>query len=560
MEDQIIQICNKLQLILLYLIFICFIYISEIVSKERLTTGNETFSESENFSGNYLSWIFSKKNGDPESIKFFMSKLSDNFSTQDVVIEGFNSSLFSNDWKSSVHLAKKVLNYDKNDFFANLVMFTESFKNENYSQSNKYLTNIKKSEIDENFLQILRAWNVFSIDKSESSLMFLGNYNDCIPIKCLHLGLVHDLLENKDISQKIYLRMLKQNNLTIRLNEIFLSFFIKMDNRKMVDEILKGIHSVNRDFKLDLTEPISKDLYSIESPRDGLAEAYFNISGWFYDKKLYKFSVFFGNLGLNLRNKFPALSSLVAESYKKLQLLEYSLKNLEDIDEDSFYYNTAVISKAGIFDKLGKEDILINLLKESSKEIDSNYLKILLADSLRSKGSYKESIKLYDELISKMDYFKNSDWGIFYSRGIAHERLKKWRMAEKDFLKALELMPNEPYVLNYLGYSWLERNIKLEKALELIIIAAEQKPYDAYIIDSLGWAYFLLGEFSSSIKILEKAVSLSPNDATLNDHLGDAYWKAGRTREAISQWRRVLVFDPNFKKKQNVKEKIKKGI
>ena len=105
-----------------------------------------------------------------------------------------------------------------------------------------------------------------------------------------------------------------------------------------------------------------------------------------------------------------------------------------------------------------------------------------------------------------------------------------------------------------------EKRKNLSEAFELILIAAQQKPHDAYIIDSLGWAYYLLGEFSNSIEILEKAVSLSPNDATLNDHLGDAYWKVGRTREAISQWKRVLIFDPKFKRKDEIQRKIASGI
>ena len=166
----------------------------------------------------------------------------------------------------------------------------------------------------------------------------------------------------------------------------------------------------------------------------------------------------------------------------------------------------------------------------------------------------------YNQVIEAIKNLDEKDWQVFYSRGITNERLKNWGDAEKDFLKALQLNPNEPYVLNYIAYSWLERNIKLDEALEFLLIAVEKEPNDAYIIDSLGWAYFLLGNYEKSIDVLEYAVTLSPNDSTLNDHLGDAYWKVGRYGEAVSQWKRVLLFEPEFKDKKKVKNKIIYGI
>ena len=121
----------------------------------------------------------------------------------------------------------------------------------------------------------------------------------------------------------------------------------------------------------------------------------------------------------------------------------------------------------------------------------------------------------------------------FYSRGIAFERLNNWESAEKDLKRALELNPNDPYVLNYLAYSWLDRNINIKKALNYLIKAVEIEPTDGYIIDSLGWAYYLSGIYDMSVYYLEKAVSIMPSDATLNDHLGDAYWKSERKKRKL---------------------------
>ena len=187
-------------------------------------------------------------------------------------------------------------------------------------------------------------------------------------------------------------------------------------------------------------------------------------------------------------------------------------------------------------------------------------LKLILADNLRQSGSHKESIEYYSDIISEIKTFNTDHWSIFYARGISYESLKEWEYSDKDLLKALELKPDSAYVMNYLGYSWLERNIKLNQALELIISANKLEPEDAFITDSLGWAYYLLGKYNKSIITLEKAISILPFDPTLNDHLGDAYWKVGRKEEAFSQWKKVLVYDPEFEKKKKVKHKIVFGL
>ena len=561
-EDQIIQICKRFLFFILFSINLASFDSTKLYAEKNFLEGNHKLGTVENFSGNYLSWIFSEKYGDADSSNIFLTKLSDSLKTKDLIIKAFNSSLLVNDWSASTKLARKIIRFDKHNFFANLVLSADHFNKKSYINSLSFIENIKKTEIDKSFLEIIHAWITFAKGNDVNPKQILGDYENCIPIKCLHLGLMNELQNKKQISREIYLKMLNDYDSSIRLYEIFLSFFNRTNDKDKINIIYKKLSLIENNLinEMIINDYNAKKLNGISNSKDALAEIYFNISGWFYEKKLYKFSVYFGNIGLNLKPDFPALRSLLANSYKKINLFEYALKNLEKIKEDSLYYNAVILTQVEILDEIGKTENLINLLKDASKKTKSNNINILLADSLRSSGLYDESIKIYDGLIKKINKPKKSDWGLFYSRGIAYERIKKWKKAERDFLMALELMPNEPYVLNYLGYSWLERKENLSEALELILIAAEQKPHDAYIIDSLGWAYYLLGEFSSSIQILERAVSLSPNDATLNDHLGDAYWKVGRTREAISQWKRVLIFDPKFKRKDEIQKKIVSGI
>ncbi|OCJ17844.1 hypothetical protein A6U87_02625 [Rhizobium sp. AC44/96] len=151
-------------------------------------------------------------------------------------------------------------------------------------------------------------------------------------------------------------------------------------------------------------------------------------------------------------------------------------------------------------------------------------------------------------------------WTVFFQRGIAYERLKKWDQAEPNFRKALELNPDQPQVLNYLGYSWIDMNKNLDEGLAMIKKAVELRPDDGYIIDSLGWAYFRLNRFDDAVEELERAASIKAGDSTINDHLGDAYWRVGRKLEAVFQWNRALIFEPEADQIPKIKDKIANGL
>ena len=153
-----------------------------------------------------------------------------------------------------------------------------------------------------------------------------------------------------------------------------------------------------------------------------------------------------------------------------------------------------------------------------------------------------------------------ANWNIFYQRGIAYERLKEWPKAEPNFRKALELFPDQPQVLNYLGYSWVDMNTNLKEGLAMIQKAVDLRPSDGYIVDSLGWAYFRLGRFDDAVREMERAVSLKPEDPVLNDHLGDAYWRVGRKLEATFQWNQARDLKPDPDVLATLQQKLMKGL
>jgi Flp pilus assembly protein TadD len=165
-------------------------------------------------------------------------------------------------------------------------------------------------------------------------------------------------------------------------------------------------------------------------------------------------------------------------------------------------------------------------------------------DILRGQRKFEDAVAAYDKAISRVAHPVKANWPLFYERGIALERSQNWPRAEADFKHALELSPDEPYVLNYLGYSWTEQNKNLPRARQMIERAVEQRPNDGAVIDSLGWVVLRQGNVTEAVRLLQRASELQPADATVNFHLGDAYWAAGRKLEAQFQWRRSLNLSP----------------
>jgi tetratricopeptide (TPR) repeat protein len=222
---------------------------------------------------------------------------------------------------------------------------------------------------------------------------------------------------------------------------------------------------------------------------------------------------------------------------------------------------TAVVRVAQNLDAKGDRSEALRRLNNivASRPGDLDAVSVL-GDLLRYDDQYSKAAEAYTKALELTGGESPADWRFYYVRGIAYERDKQWPKAEADFLKALELNPDQPAVLNYLGYSWIDQDMNLEPALEMIEKAVEAQPQDGYIVDSLGWAFYKLDRIDEAVKTLERAVLLRPNDAEINDHLGDAYWKAGRELEARFQWNVAASVDEEGNVKERTALKLADGL
>ncbi|SFB07519.1 Tetratricopeptide repeat-containing protein [Rhizobium sp. NFR07] len=247
---------------------------------------------------------------------------------------------------------------------------------------------------------------------------------------------------------------------------------------------------------------------------------------------------------------------------EKLEQPQRAISFYQQVLEDSPMRRISELQLGITLSDTGKVDEAKQHLKELIASDPADVRSYIAYGSVLSEAKdYKEMAANYDKAVEVIGpVTKQGDWSVFFQRGIAYERLKTWDKAEPNFRKALELNPEQPQVLNYLGYSLVDMNLNLDEGLEMIQRAVDARPDDGYIVDSLGWAYYRMGRFDDAVTELEKAIQLRAGDATINDHLGDAYWRVGRKLEAVYQWNRTLISEGEDVNREHVKEKIANGL
>jgi len=293
---------------------------------------------------------------------------------------------------------------------------------------------------------------------------------------------------------------------------------------------------------------------------DGMAEALFDLASALQRERGNNAAMVLSQLALHMRPRYPLAQLLVGEILDDRGKHERALSIYRRISGASAYHTMARLREASSLQDLGRVGEAVALLRDFATTRPGDPTPWMrIGDMQRSEERWADAVAAYDEAARRIPDSTDEDWTLFYTRGIALERAQQWERAEADFLRALELSPDQPYVMNYLGYSWTEQGINLSRAERMIEKAVRLRPNDGYIIDSLGWVLYRTGRFDEAVPKLERAVQLRPNDPTINDHLGDAYWRVGRQIEAMFQWRRALAMEPEAELLAEIEKKLKGG-
>lgn len=313
--------------------------------------------------------------------------------------------------------------------------------------------------------------------------------------------------------------------------------------------------------RLESLEGASQETSAVLTPLEAASDALYDL-GTQFQRQSAEIALIYARFASFLNETYDLPYLLIANVLESQDRHEDAISTLQKLPETSTNFWDARLQIVNNYIASERMDEAIALLNDMAGErLDSPDPHYNLGYVYRVMEEYVDAAAAYDEAIARLgEDIQAHHWRLFYSRGIAHERAKLWDEAEPDFLKALELKPDDPDVLNYLGYSWVEMGRNIREAEEMIRKAVAQRQGSGYVVDSLGWVLYKIGEFEEAVVHLERAVQLRPHDSTINDHLGDAYWRVGRKLEARFQWERALNLEPEEEIAPLIEEKLKSGM
>jgi tetratricopeptide (TPR) repeat protein len=468
-----------------------------------------------------------------------------------------------------VRLAEQVLHHDRNDRVARLVVGVRALKQRKYSSARQNLQQSVRGPITDLAATLLAAWASYGSNDAKGAIESIDKLQGAewyALFKDLHAGLILDLAGNKKEAGKRFDRAHKLDVTALRLVEAYGSW-LSRNNKK--DEAVKVFQAFEAQLPRHPLVTEAMDLLKrgkhlpplVDSPQMGAAEVLYGLGAALGRRGGEDLGLVYLQLALYLAPNQPLALLSLADLYEQVKNPQLAIKVYERVPLNSPLRRNAEIQLAVNLDALDRTDEakqrLQKLIADHPNDVDAI---MALGNILRARKVFEECAAVYSKGVATIANPERPNWLIFYFRGICHERAKKWEAAEADLKQALKLFPDQPHVLNYLGYSWIDQGLNLDEGMRMIRRAVEQRPDDGYIVDSLGWAHYRLGNFDEAVKNLERAVELKPDDPTINDHLGDAYWKTGRTLEARFQWSHARDLKPEPEDLEKIKQKLASGL
>jgi tetratricopeptide (TPR) repeat protein len=474
----------------------------------------------------------------------------------------------SGDIDGAAALAKRIVSTTPDHPASRLVLAVTDLKRQNYKSARENISKSVKGSFTTLTVDLLNAWAASGAKDSEgaaASLRSLRAESGMDALAAFHQALVSEYLGQDGAANQAYSDALKTDGPSPRLVNAYGRFLERSgraEDAKALYAKLAGNLALSPIVTTGLARIAAHERPDplVKNPQEGVAEALFGIAASLTEDTSVDVSILYLRLALYLRPEFDLGNILLGDRMEKLQKYEYAIECYRKVDRTSPYYRMAGIQIATDEARLDHVDDAIRDLKDLTAAAPGDIEAwTALGDAFRSAGKFSEAASAYDKSIaglSALGPLQKKDWPLFYARAISRDRSNDWAGAEADLQQALKLSPDEPQALNYLGYSWVEQKRNIPEALKLLEKARSLKPYDGYIVDSVGWAYFRLGRYGDAAKTLGDAILLVPGDPTINDHYGDALWKVGRKRDARFQWNHALAFGPEADQKTAIEQKL----
>src|SRR5580693_5108179 len=522
-------------------------------------------------SGSYLAARHASVERDANSAAtFYRSALRTDPKNNELLDRAFISSLADGDIEEAVKLADRILTIEKSNRVARLVVGVRDLKLKKYASAQLNINQSIRGPITDLVATLLSGWASYGAGDTKTAIANIDKLTgpEWYPIfKDLHSGMILELAgKDKDAGARLerayklddsmlrvadaYARWLSRNKDEASAMAVYEAFDKKLPRHPLV---LEGLRETKAGKKLT---PL------VDSAQAGAAEALYGIGATLTRRGGEDLALVYLQLALYLEPSHPLALLSLADLYETVKKPQMAIKVYERVPASSPLKRNAQIQLATDLDAADRSDEAIKILKEvvSSDPKDLEAI-MALGNIERGRKKFADCTDTYSKGIDALpDATDKANSVYYYYRGICEERSHQWPKAEADMKKALELQPDQPNVLNYLGYSWIDQGVNLDDGMKMIKRAVEQRPDDGYIVDSLGWAFFRIGNYDEAMKNLERAVELRPEDPTINDHLGDAYWRVGRTLEAHFQWSHAKDLNPEPEDLPKIEAKLKDGL
>ncbi len=535
-----------------------------------ITAINQTKAEPESLLGNYLAGRFAKSQRDSKTAADYYGKALARDPKNDRILEQtFMLAASTGSFEEALELAEKVIKSTPDHRAARYVLAARAFKSGDFDGADAHLSKVRSAPVDELTTRLARAW--ISLAKGEPDAAFerlatakKAEWSEYYQL--YHKGLIADLAGRPKVAQEAYAKAFKKNPRTLRLAQAYAQSAMSAKNTKLARRIL-GTH-IGRSSGHPLTKALLADIESgkpvgilMQNAGMGIAEVFYGIGDALTGEGGFEPGTIYLQIARYMRPEFPLANVALGEVYESSEKYDLSIKVYDSILEESPLWMNTQVRKAFSLNSLKRVDDAKALLDMLADKFPKETRPLnALGNILRSHKRYAEAIEYYSRAIALIEKPTKAHWRLYYARGVCYEREKNWPKAEADLEKALSLDGSQSLVLNYLGYSWVDQGKNLERAMGLIRKAVKLKPDDGYFVDSLGWAYYRLGDFDKAVEHLERAVELRPDDPVINDHLGDAYWHVGRREEAKYQWTQSLTLKPEPDDAKKTRTKLADGL
>lgn len=542
---------------------------AELARARESVSVSTPFEVGESPAGNYLAALVAGAERDTLAAStYFREALRADPRNADLTERAFVASLANGNMPEAFGLSERLLKIDPSNGLANLALGIRAIKQNRWNAARGFLAKGGAGRQRDLTATLLTAWSYVGGGEAKRALPMVDKLRDeaFSVFRDYHEALIADVAGNADEARRRFEAVYKTDKNTLRLVDAYARFLASHGDRDKAKQIYLDFdqvvprHPIVTAALADLAAGRPLEPF-VRNAQQGAAEVLYGLGAVGGRQGDELAAMIYLRLSLFLDDQNALAQVTLADVYERLKQNEQAIDAYDSVPDNSPLRINADIQIALLLETMGEPDEASKHLKAIVDEHPNDpEAQTALGNIQRTRKDYTGAIDSYTKAIALSSGPEQAFWSLYYYRGIAYERAKNWPPAEADFKKALALFPDQPLVLNYLGYSWVDKNMNLEEAFKMLRRAVELRPQDGYIVDSLGWAHYKLGQYDEAVKDLERAVDLKPADPVINDHLGDAYWRVGRKLEAQFQWNHARDLKPEPEDLDAILKKIRDGI